>query len=236
MGAKRNHKELIHMPKDSTKTVKVPSTETEQILLTIRPPNLRVLPIHIRGTAPLVLCAFSEKARLQMREKQAAGSTARSRRGDRTPRDFEEMYQQARHISIEGRDGIPCAAFRAAAISTCRLIGFKMTIAKISIFVEPDSFDRVEGTGLVHISKGEPRIFESMGRNATGGPDIRVRPQWLAGWEATVRVRFDADQFTAQDVINLYARAGLQVGVGEGRPDSKDSAGQGWGTFCIVEG
>jgi hypothetical protein len=47
-------------------------------------------------------------------------------------------------------------------------------------------------------------------------------------------VRFDADQFTAQDVINLISRVGLQVGICEGRPDSKSSAGCGWGTFRVV--
>jgi hypothetical protein len=41
------------------------------------------------------------------------------------------------------------------------------------------------------------------------------------------------DQFTHQDVANLMTRVGLQVGLGEGRPDSKNSAGMGWGLFQI---
>jgi len=48
-----------------------------------------------------------------------------------------------------------------------------------------------------------------------------------------VVVNFDADQFTVQDVTNLMQRVGMQVGIGEGRPDSRDSAGLGWGTFCL---
>jgi hypothetical protein len=47
-------------------------------------------------------------------------------------------------------------------------------------------------------------------------------------------VVYDADQFTLEDVSNLLARAGMQVGIGEGRPDSKMSAGMGWGTFRIA--
>jgi hypothetical protein len=39
---------------------------------------------------------------------------------------------------------------------------------------------------------------------------------------------------TADDVTNLINRVGLQVGIGEGRPDSKDSAGIGLGLFEIV--
>jgi hypothetical protein len=39
---------------------------------------------------------------------------------------------------------------------------------------------------------------------------------------------------TADDIVNLISRVGLQVGVGEGRPDSKQSAGLGFGLFQIV--
>jgi len=52
-------------------------------------------------------------------------------------------------------------------------------------------------------------------------------------WGATVRIRYDEDQFTAEDVVNLLLRAGQQVGIGEGRPYSKTSNGLGFGLFKI---
>jgi hypothetical protein len=55
-------------------------------------------------------------------------------------------------------------------------------------------------------------------------------------WQAKVRVRFDADLFTPADVANLMLRAGLQVGIGEGRADSPNSCGMGWGHFECVRG
>ena len=39
---------------------------------------------------------------------------------------------------------------------------------------------------------------------------------------------------TEEDVVNLMARVGMQVGIGEGRPDSKASAGLGNGLFQIL--
>jgi hypothetical protein len=57
---------------------------------------------------------------------------------------------------------------------------------------------------------------------------------WRPGWEAKVRIRFDGDQFTLTDVTNLLMRVGLQVGIGEGRPDSKMSTGMGWGMFEVL--
>jgi hypothetical protein len=48
-------------------------------------------------------------------------------------------------------------------------------------------------------------------------------------------LRWDADQFSVNDVMNLLSRAGVQVGIGEGRPFSKNSNGMGWGTWEVQQ-
>ena len=136
------------------------------------------------------------------------------------------------YLSTEGWHGIPSISFRKAMVSACRVCGYQMTKGKLALFCEADGFDS-EGTPLVKITKGEPHRHDGYGRIADGGIDVNVRPMWDAGWEAVVRIRYDADMFSQSDVINLLARAGMQVGVGEGRPDSKESCGCGWGTFRI---
>ena len=133
--------------------------------------------------------------------------------------------------SKEGWHGIPAPAFRNAAVSACKICGFHMTKAKLSLFVEADGFDAQDGTPLVKITEGEPIKHEATVRLATGVCSLAIRPMWREGWKAKVRIRFDADQFTLSDVSNLMMRVGLQVGVGEGRPDSKKSCGMGWGVF-----
>lgn len=201
-------------------------------VITITPPNFGTAELTIIGTAPYVQARFSAKAMQAMRVKQAAGSTAGSRRGNRTARDFDADLRDAQHLSSEGWIGIPAAALRNAAIDVCRMAGFKMTLAKMSIFVEADGNDQVDGAPLVKLIAGAPERTEMAVRNATGVADIRVRPMWRE-WSAKVRIRFDADQFTLSDVVNLIARAGMQVGIGEGRPFSKDSNGLGYGLFRI---
>lgn len=198
----------------------------------ITAPKFETASITIVGVTPLVLHKFSQKVQSKIRETQEAGS--QSRKGKtREARDFEANYEAARHISKAGWDGIPAAAFRNALISACRTVGFKMTIAKMSVFVVADGYD-AEGTGLVRITKGVPHMDVRPGRNANGGIDLRSRPMWPEGWTARPTFRWDADQFSAADLVNLLARAGMQVGVGEGRPDSKMSAGVGWGQFEVV--
>ena len=172
---------------------------------------------------------------MQIKAKQEAGSTA-TKNNKKDAKNFEACFNESRHISMDGGDGIPAAAFRNACISACRLVGFKMTYAKMSLFICEDGWDRDEGTPLVKLIGGEPRMLESMVRigGITKTVDISVRPQWLE-WGARLRFRYDADQFTASDVVNLIARAGMQVGICEGRPDSSNSTGMGWGTFEISD-
>lgn len=194
-------------------------------------PRLRTASINIVGITPYVQHAFSEKQRKQMEETQRAGQQARGKR-KRAPKDFEGIYEAAKHYSRDGWLGIPAPAFRNAMIDACRLVGFKMTHAKLSVFVEADGFDRNDGTPLVRIN-GEPHIHEASVRLATGVADVSWRPMWDEGWSAVVRVTWDEDQFSATDVMNLMLRAGLQVGIGEGRPNSPNSNGLGWGRFEV---
>lgn len=200
-------------------------------MVTIARPNIDTVVVKIRGTAPYVQHKFSQKSRNQMLDKQKAGSTGKGKK-TREARNVEEDYIAAMHVGRDGRHGIPAPAFRSAMISACRLVGFQMTKAKLSVFVEPDFFDADDGTPLVEII-GTPRMHEGYVRLETGVASVSIRPMWEE-WEASVTVRFDSDQFTINDVVNLMSRAGLQVGIGEGRPDSKKSHGMGWGTFQVL--
>lgn len=197
-------------------------------------PKFGRLEFTIRGTAPYVTNKFAAEAREQMRAKQAAGSTANKGR-KKDPKDFDKCARESMHLLPDGRPGMPASAFRQALISACRLVGFKMTLAKLSVFVEADGFDADDDTPLVAFSKGEPEHVEHYTRNETGVADIRARMRFSPGWEAKVRIRYDADQFTQSDVGALMERVGVQCGIGAGRPDSSKSAGMGWGTFETVD-
>jgi len=192
--------------------------------------KLRTAAVNIRGISPYVQHAFSEKQRKVMEETQRAGQQARGKK-IRQPKDFEGAYQAAMHRSKDDWIGIPAPAFRNAMISACKLVGIVMTRAKLSVFIEADGIDRNDGTPLVKI-EGEPRVHEGSVRNESGVADIRWRPMWET-WSAVVRVTWDEDQFSATDIINLMDRAGQQCGIGEGRPDSPNSNGLGWGRFEV---
>ena len=195
----------------------------------ISAPKFNTVEVLLQGTAPLVVARFSNKAGLMA--KMAEGKSAGSKKV-RDARDYDKEADAARYYSQKGGwEGINASAFRCGMISACRLVGFKMTLAKLSVFVEADDYD-ADGIPLVRVY-GKSETYTAHTRNATGVVDIRSRPMYKE-WALKVRIRFDADQFSVQDVYNLIARVGGQVGLCEGRPDSKSSAGCGFGTFEVV--
>ena len=167
-------------------------------VVAISPPDFQTIALNIVGTAPLVINKFSAKAAEKMRLEQEAGSTAKSKK-NRDPKDFEELFNGARHIGRspildangkelldangklqwETWDGIHAASFRNAAISACRAAGFVMTRAKLAIFTEADGFDIEDKTPLVRLTQGEPEMVISPCRNANGNIDLRPRPTYL---------------------------------------------------------
>lgn len=195
-------------------------------------PNFKTAQFTIVGTSPYVQLKFGEKARNQMRSNQAAGSTAKKGK-KREAKDFDGLFLSAQHVSADGWNGIPASAFRHAMVEACTLVDFHKTKAKKAVFVDANGYDKDDGMPLVRIHGRKARHVEHPVPNANGNMDIRVRAMFDEGWTATLRITFDADLFTLSDITNLLMRAGMQVGVGEGRPSSKNSIGMGWGTFRI---
>lgn len=230
----RATKNLGHPQEADGSSAKRPRAKKDKAeVVEITAPRLKTVAIEIEGTAPYMQNKFSAKARQQMRDAQEAGSTGKKGK-KKEAKDFMACYEAAMHKSGEGWCGIPAPSFRNAMISACRLCGFKMTHAKLSVFIEADGFDETDGTPLVQITRGEPRYTEMPVRNASGVVDLRARPMWSPGWRAIVKITYDEDMLTAADVGNLLSRAGQQVGIGEGRPDSKQSCGLGFGLFRSV--
>lgn len=203
--------------------------KVKETSVVISAPSFNTVEVLLQGTAPLVVARFSKKAELMA--KMAEGSTAKSKK-ERNARDYDKEAEDARYRSSDKWEGVNAAALRSGMISACRLVGFKMTLAKLSVFVEADGWDLQDGIPLVRVY-GKSETYTAHTRNATGVVDVRSRPMYRE-WAIKLRVRFDSDQFTVQDVYNLVSRVGGQVGIGEGRPDSKASAGCGFGTFEVV--
>ena len=199
----------------------------------ISPPNFELAEFHLTGDTSLLQHRFASRVKSEIRATQEAGSTTK-KGTKKESRDFERDFREACHVSTEGWYGIPAAAFRNAMVSACRLCGFKMTHAKLSVFATADGFEE-DGTPLVRITKGKPVMDVRPVRLPNGTMTLASRARYPQGWKAKLVVKFDADQFTVADITNLVIRVGTQIGIQEGRHDSRKSTGLGMGTFLIDE-
>lgn len=195
----------------------------------IQPPNFKGLTLRMEGSAPLMLHKFSEKMRKQIEEKQTAESKTGKKRA---PKDYAAEYNGARYLDAKGRDGVPCGAIRAAMIASCRFIdGLPMTKAKGAFFIIAQGRDATDGTPLVLI-QGKPKHDTRPVRLESGVADMRNRPRY-DDWACDLTIEYDADMLSANDIANLLARAGAQVGIGELRPQGPNSYGGDFGTWHV---
>jgi hypothetical protein len=212
--------------------------EEQAGVISINPPDFRTIEFTIEGDAPYVQLRFSQKQKSKIREDHAiSGKDEGTQKKARKPKDYEALYHEAMYEADGGQRGLNALSIKRALVAACRLTKFPMSMAKLCIFIEEDGRDWVEPEiPLIYFTKGEPQMLETICRNANHMPDLRVRAMWEKGWQAKPRVRYDADRLSKESVIALMTRAGMQVGVGEGRPSSStsDGAGMGWGTFKII--
>lgn len=185
-------------------------------------PEIATITVGIRGVSPLIMHAWSAKAKQMMLDKQMGIPVPKKQ-----AKSPEDDYNGARYISAQGWDGVPATAFKAAMVGACRLVdNLNMTLAKRLFFVEADD----AASNLVRIY-GEPEMRQDMVRLETGVADIRFRPEYNP-WRAAVTIRFLNGIIKPSAVVNLMALAGMAEGVGEWRPSAPKSA---TGTYGMWE-
>jgi hypothetical protein len=172
--------------------------------------------LELEGDSPLIVHAWSEKAKKEMRDKQM--KKAKTAKEAKNPeRDYEEAFYRLPN----GEPGFPTIAFKQAAVSAGGRFsdGLKMTELRGSFFVEGE---------LVEII-GAPRMREDMVRVGMGTADIRYRPEFPT-WRVKLPIKYNADAISLDQLVNLFTLAGFGVGVGEWRPERD---GQ-YGMFHVV--
>lgn len=178
--------------------------------------------VPIEGTAPLIVHAWSEKARKMMLEAQSRTSKTRTKKEPRNPADD---YIGSMYLHEDGWHGFPATGFKSAMVGAARLFdGVTMTLLKQLIYVEG------EGPNMLVRIEGEPTMREDMVRVGMGVASLAFRAQYWP-WKATLAVRYLPSQLSVDSIFALVDAAGIG-GIGEWRP-SKSASGV-FGTFRVV--
>lgn len=174
--------------------------------------------IPIRGTTPLIVHRFSEKA------KKAMLDAMQGKKSPKQAKDPEAEYEAAFYRLKDGeRYGFPAIGFKQAMVSATRFFGkdVSMVLVRQTVFVHGEEG---EDQPLIPID-GTPHMREDVVTVGRGGHDLRYRPEFPE-WSATVPVEFVTATFTLDSVVSLIEAAGLGVGVGEWRPEKNGDFGQ----------
>lgn len=179
--------------------------------------------IEVKGTAPLIVHRWSEKARQMMLDAQ---------QGRKTPRqgkDPDADYESSMYRFADGGHGFPVMAFKSATVKGGgRLFGKSVKMTELrQVFTFLADGIGVDGTQLVRIA-GEPSIREDMVRVGMGTADIRYRAEYR-DWSAIIRVEFVPSVIDLESVVALVDAGGTN-GVGEWRPEKNGS----YGTYEVV--
>ena len=193
--------------------------EKKVIQINIPRPNIQLLTIRIKGTAPLIFHKWSEKAKKMMLDKQM--KVANKGREIRNP---EQEYKDSYYYNSENKISIPAISIKQAMVGAARNIeGVTMTLLRGAIFVVGDK------DGLIPLTYKEERMRTDTVTVGMRGADLRFRGE-VIDWETKFVIKYNADVLSAAQVINLLAIAGFACGIGEWRPEKNGDKG----TFEVV--
>lgn len=187
-----------------------------QVTIELPKLNLETVEIIIVGDTPLVTHCWSEKAKKQILDKQMQKAVPK-----KEAKNPEEDFLQSLYPHPAGGWGFPAVGFKAAAVTACTSVPGVTKVAARQAFRVGDSFDSSE---LIRILGDEPVPREDMVRIGQGTADIRYRGHFEK-WHAVLKVTYNANVLSAEQITNLFNVAGFGVGIGEWRSSKNGQFG-----------
>ena len=210
-------------------------------LVEIKPIELESYEVTISGDTPIIMHAWSDKAKRMMLEAQQGKAKGKKKDIKRPADDFiqsmywiegkpeysdnatdeEIMTAFEKAVKNGARFGFPITAVKQAAISAAYRMGWskdKMSLRGV-FFLESDYGDMVE------IQSDTPIIREDMVRIGQGTADIRYRGEFR-NWKATFRIKYNRNGgYSLENIMNIINAGGFVCGIGEWRPEKDGSFG-----------
>lgn len=197
-------------------------------VIEIRPIEIKKVTIRIVGDTPLIMHAWSEKAKRMMLEAQMGVAKGKKKEAKNPVDDFirsmywlttmpedgtMESFEEA--ITNGARFGFPVTAFKQAAISAA----YRMGWAKDKMSMRGAFFIDSDENGMIEIHSDTPEMREDMVKVGMGTADIRYRGEFK-NWYADLTISYNANgQYSLENIVNIINAGGYVCGVGEWRPE-----------------
>ena len=184
-------------------------------------PKSKVAQFTIRGKSPLLTNKIRERSVEEIRVKQDLGT-----RGKKGKRDKKSDFEQSMHIMPDGSTyGFPASGVKEAMVTAIRQVDFTSMAAGERLFYvlgEPR---------LIPLRCSRPVMQEDivyLGQNAKSA-DLCYRARFDE-WEMDVRIRYNAEVISEDQLATLLGIVGESIGLGSWRLENN-----GWyGAFEVV--
>lgn len=215
----------------------------------IRPIKLKKIPIRIVGDTPLIVHAWSEKAKKEMLDTQQ-GKNKTKKKATKLPFDdfaralywltpmpevewhddqngedrmivTEEIFEEA--VEKGARFGFPANSFKLSANSAAYRLGWVKNQMELrgSYFLNAE-----DGGELVEIKGDTPMCREDMVKVGMGSADLRYRPIF-EHWYCDMILEYnESGSMKLDDILSCIQAGGYCCGVGEWRPERDGAFGR----------
>nr|DAJ48860.1 MAG TPA: hypothetical protein [Caudoviricetes sp.] len=197
-------------------------------VIEIRPIKIQKVNIRIVGDTPLIIHAWSEKAKRMMLEAQMGLAKGKKKEAKDPVDDFirslywltpmpEEMTEEGFQKAVENgaRFGFPVTAIKQAAISAAYRLGWSKNKMENRgmFFIDSDE------NGLIEIHSDTPMMREDMVKVGMGTADIRYRGEFR-NWYADLCISYNTNgSVSLENIVNMINAGGYVCGIGEWRPE-----------------
>ena len=189
--------------------------------------GLRKVDLILRNIpgSPMVVHAFTEKAKQEIRDKQQ--KKAKKTKEERKP---QEEAEAAKYFDRLGRECAPIAAIKKSIISAVSAFD---DITKVglrqALFVNAPDLPGALAPIETHDGRNAVGVMRedavTIGINTRG---LVYRPEY-SEWQIRINIEYNPRIVSEEQLLALVDQAGWGVGICEGRPEK--SSALGWGRF-----
>ena len=215
----------------------------------IRMPSIKHVKIRIVGDSPLIVHAWSEKAKREMLEAQQGKNRTKKKPTKMPFDDFaralywitpmptetvkdastnenrevvtEELFEKA--LNEGAKFGFPANSFKMAANSAAYRLGW----VKNQMELRGAYFLNAEDGGELAEIKGDwPKLREDIVKGGMGSADLRYRPIF-ENWYVDMILEYNENSnMKLDEILSCIQAGGYSVGVGEWRPERDGAFGK----------
>lgn len=210
------------------------ATKKVEEVVEIRPLDNKQVKVQIIGDTPLIVHAWSDKAKKMMLEAQqkATKTKAKDIRDPydefinsmywltEKPESTVEAFEQA--VANGAKWGFPVGAIKMAGNSAAYRAGW----VKNQMQLRGSYFLKTEWGDMAEIKGDAPIIREDMVRIGMGSADLRYRAEFR-NWSMEMILEYNASgELTLEQILNVMNLGGYSVGIGEWRPEKDGDFGR----------